>query len=274
MKFQIASDLHLEFYDKINISDFFDTSKIDEPTTLILAGDIGYPSTLTTPHKNYEIFLDECSKIFKHIILIAGNHEYYSDYAMTVEENKIRELVKKYNNIYFLQKDEIVIDDIVILGCTLWTYIPDKYKFHIKSMMNDYKKITYIEDGKEYFFNHEYNNKLNKEHIQWLFDRVEKYSDKKIIVITHHLPSWKMIHEKYLISKDSVIMSWAFANNLDELIEKNENICYWICGHSHRSMHKRIGKCDVFLNPKGYPLMANKCENEEYNNSFIFELCN
>lgn len=79
MKFQIASDLHLEFYKNININDFFDISKIEEPTTLILAGDVGYPT-----HKNYEIFLSECSKIFKHIILIAGNHEYYSDYTLMI----------------------------------------------------------------------------------------------------------------------------------------------------------------------------------------------
>jgi predicted phosphodiesterase len=77
MKFIIASDLHLEFYKYINLSDFFDISSINESITLILAGDIGYPY-----HNNYETFLSECSKLFKHIILIAGNHEYYCGYPI------------------------------------------------------------------------------------------------------------------------------------------------------------------------------------------------
>jgi predicted phosphohydrolase len=264
MKFIIASDLHLEFYKYINLSDFFDISSINESITLILAGDIGYPY-----HNNYETFLSECSKLFKHIILITGNHEYYCGYPINIVDDKIRDIIKNYKNIYFLQKNEVIIDDIVILGCTLWTYIPEKISYLIERSINDYKKITYMDGDKEYNFDTGYNNKLNKENINWIVKSCEKYKDSKIIVVTHHLPSWNMIHEKYGNNN----INWAFANNFDEIISNNKNILYWICGHSHSSNYKRIGNCDIFLNPKGYPLKSNKCENDEYNNNFIFELC-
>jgi predicted phosphodiesterase len=267
MKFLIASDLHLEFYKNININDFFDVSQINEQISLILAGDIGYPY-----HHNYQVFIQECSKIFKNVIIITGNHEYYCGFPISVVDDKIRDIVKKFNNVYFLQKNELIIDNIVILGCTLWTYIPDNNSNIVSRSINDYRKIIYLENGNEYQYDVEYNNNLNKDHIQWIFNNIEKYNDKKIIVITHHLPSWNMIHPKYLSNKSDSPINWAFANNLDELILKGDNLYYWICGHSHSTMFKRIGKCDIFLNPMGYPLNSNKKENEEYNNNFIFEL--
>lgn len=72
MLFQIASDIHTEFYN-IDAIDFpYITPKAEY---LLLAGDIGCPNT----HKEtYIKFLDETSRNFKKIFLIAGNHEMYN----------------------------------------------------------------------------------------------------------------------------------------------------------------------------------------------------
>ncbi len=267
MKFLIASDLHIEFYKNTNIFNFFDISKLNEPTSLILAGDIGYPY-----HQNYEIFIKQCSETFKNVIIITGNHEYYCGLPISLVDEKISDIVKNFNNVHFLQKNELIIDNIVILGCTLWTYIPDNISNIVSRLINDYRKIIYLENGNEYQYDVEYNNNLNKEHIQWIFNNIEKYNNKKIIVITHHLPSWNMIHPKYLSNKQDTSINWAFANNLDELILKSNNLHYWICGHSHSSNLKKIGNCQILLNPKGYPLKSNNHENIEYNNSLIIDL--
>ena len=67
VRIQYASDIHLE----IRPSKF---RRILTPVgdILILAGDIGHPFRRT-----YAQFLDWCSRNFKHVILVPGNHEYY-----------------------------------------------------------------------------------------------------------------------------------------------------------------------------------------------------
>lgn len=46
---------------------------------LALLGDIGNPCLV-----NYGYFIDYYSKLFEHILIIAGNHEYYSGKKETI----------------------------------------------------------------------------------------------------------------------------------------------------------------------------------------------
>ncbi|CAH6420379.1 Hypothetical protein HVR_LOCUS1177 [uncultured virus] len=65
------------------------------------------------------------------------------------------------------------------------------------------------------------------------------------VVITHHLPSYKLIDGKYA---DNPLNSF-FANHLDELVAKAD---IWCCGHSHSSAQAIVGTCRCYLNPVGY----------------------
>ena len=72
--------------------------------------------------------------------------------------------------------------------------------------------------------------------------------NSKCIVITHHLPTFKVIHSKY---KDSIELNSFFASNSDELI--SDPVIYWIYGHTHTASSHNINGVKVLCNPKGYP---------------------
>jgi len=78
-------------------------------------------------------------------------------------------------------------------------------------------------------------------------DRLKK-TTSKVLVMTHHLPSFDLIHPEY---KDSEI-NHLFATNLNRLFHLYK-ITHWICGHSHKPMNRVIGSTHIWMNPVGYP---------------------
>lgn len=79
-KFYYASDIHLELRKTIpDVNEFLGLGpgEIDRGAVrsaiLLLAGDIGCPFEIS-----YEMFLRQCVNKFAHVIVVAGNHEYYS----------------------------------------------------------------------------------------------------------------------------------------------------------------------------------------------------
>ena len=191
LSFQLVSDLHLGYYNKINFGDFI----IPKAPNLIIAGDIGYQHL-----DNYNIFMQLCSESFEKIFIVLGNHDYYNykneeTLSMNNIENKIKIIIEKYNNIYLLQNDIYELEDYVLFGTTLWSNIPINMAQHIKNNINDYN----------YIFNEEINikpvtvnqiNYLHYKNVKWLKKTIDKYYNKKIIIITHHLPSFKLIPPK------------------------------------------------------------------------------
>ena len=247
-KIQYISDIHLEFYKKVP----------DIPVCaniLVLAGDIGYPTTTI-----YWDFLEKINEKFKHIILVAGNHEYYhtdtsikKGRILSIEliDELIRSEIKRrqLNNIYFLQRDSIIIDDIEFIGATLWTDIPDSAKEEVIESMTDYSRIFTQEEITNTFHkvSVETLNKIHNKHKQFLYSFVKNEVNTKRIFITHHLPSYQMIDKKY----DGNTINCAFASNILHEVPIKPDI--WICGHSHTPYNGIIDGIHCIMNPIGYP---------------------
>lgn len=257
---QYMSDIHLEFW-KNKYPKF--EPVFPGKTYLALLGDIGYPHS-----KNYEDFLNHHSKIFEKILIISGNHEYYTSktkqYTMDDIENKINEICSRYNNIYYLQKSSLNIGNTLFLGCTLWTNI--SLSKECKSFMNDYSNIyisnkdrsygrtfnTYIDKnslyGRKKKHIQPYKDELEILHISekhldmksWLFKEIEDNKDKNIIILTHHPPSFKMLDEHNLIDSNG-LLKYFYASDLDEDISKLYNVDHWLCGHTHLNKEISIG---------------------------------
>ena len=229
--FHLLSDIHLELGGANSLPK-------GDADHLFLAGDIGNPFD-----DNYSDFLVQCSQKYKKVFLITGNHEYYQGKIELLVDQYIRYICKKLklDNIHFLQKDEYHLDDnIVILGCTLWSNI--KYNAHeIQYSLNDFRRIKFMKSVSDYNLKH-------FDHLNWLENKIIEHKRKIIIIITHHLPSMKLVADKY---KEN-IMNDAFANRLDQLIIDNSQISYWLCGHSHTANQVVIGSTQVVLNPSGY----------------------
>lgn len=245
MNIRIWSDIHLELAKNAQkLINKLLSIPVPQNTILILAGDIGNPTS-----KIYKNFVTEAAQKYEQVMLITGNHEYYQKYKRkksivgdslikfryTILEidNQIREL--NIPNVHFLQQNTFEYKNIKFIGCTLWTESnPD-----LSHCMNDYECISE--------FTPEMCNSLHESDVEWLTNELNKPFDGKKIVVTHHLPSYKLIADKYLAHP----LNSFFANYNDELISKCD---LWICGHSHYAQDKYIEKRRCIINPLGYSL--------------------
>ena len=219
------SDVHLEKGVWVTLKN------VGQADVAILAGDIGNPFKA-----NYSRFLSNISKEFKDVILISGNHEYWDEscrVSMDEVECQTREVVGGFPNVHYLQKGELRLGGLRYLGCTLWAP-PDP---HLMPVSGDRLFI----EGMSY----ERCIQLYEDHRDWLKGKLEETCDLKTVVVTHHMPSFRMCHPKYREHR----MRSFFASNLEELIPLAD---LWVCGHSHTAMRETFGGTVCLSNPFGY----------------------
>ena len=227
VKFQIASDLHIETFNGYPKCLDYITPSSD---ILILAGDIGNVIDRT----KLELFLIDVCKNFKVVFYVAGNNEYYksnkSNKLFTKQEidlelnNMIKTINKRTDccDIYLLNNRStgIIIDDVLVIGCTLWSYSQSKIPPFIVRIHGMDKKL----------YNNLYYN--DRKYIEQMI----KYSNAnklKLLVITHHLPSYSLLGIKH--QKDR--FKSLYASNLDNLLSK-ERVHTWVSGHNHCNFDK------------------------------------
>ena len=148
---QYISDIHLE-KKKNKPSDILGNFIKIQPYSkghsyLALLGDIGNPYMT-----NYNNFLEYHAKIFEHIFVISGNHEYYTSkkkqYTIENIEEEIKKICDQYENITYLQKSKIQIGQTLFIGCTLWSNISKVQNIAYDSI-NDYSNIYVKNDHQE-----------------------------------------------------------------------------------------------------------------------------
>lgn len=250
MRIQIISDLHLEFDNNFNISKNADY--------IALCGDIGYPGD-----NSFKKIIKMCSKKFKKVFLISGNHEYYNSDILSTHK-KIEKVTSSYDNVFFLNNTIYNIsNDCIILGTTLWSYIEDDYKYLIETSINDYKLIK--KDNRKLTVDD--TNKLFLENKKWIEDVLKENKHKKIIVLTHHAPSYKAIPDKY----KGHFINQGFVNDLDYLLKDNSNIKYWFFGHTHTSFNFKINQTLCVCNPRGY-VRNGTIENLSFQKEISYEI--
>lgn len=255
MKIRILSDLH------IDVSKF--SIKPIGEDLLILAGDISNKPEDTFNFIKKYIQQGLNLELELKVIFIMGNHDYYND--------TIKDRLKYWKhfeqklgpNFHFLHQNSIVLGDIEFYGTTLWSDVDisdvtdDKFfyynDFNYIRKTGIYNKIT----PSDY-------SELYKQDLDKLTGFLDKETKFKRVIITHHLPSYKSVNEKYKDSYNNDL----FASNLDDLIlNHTEDIKLWIHGHTHSSVDYKIGNTRILCNPRGYI-----DENEEFKQDLMVEL--
>ncbi len=248
MRVTIASDLHLE----VGLCELLNTEGGD---VIILAGDIIPVVTLERSvggHINFKHFFDKVCSEWEHVIMVMGNHEHYC-YDMKRTKDTFKGLVNR-DNFHILENEILHIKGVNFLGCTLWTSIQDPLaQMEVERCMNDYRQI--LIDGEKLTVEH--TNQLNMESVGYITHATKGLEN--VFVVTHHAPSFKSVHPKYV---DDVYINQAFCNNLDYLIESRDNIKYWVHGHTHHPKDYCIGNTRVLCNPRGY--VGYECVAEDY----------
>ncbi len=253
MKIQYVSDIHLEFHNKIpNIEPIGDV--------LVLAGDIGYPFSGL-----YSQLLIDVNNKFNRVYIITGNHEFYNygkNKGKSMDEiiSQIYSIIDTYklSNVKFLYQssDDYQTENELVrfVGCTLWTKIKNPMY-----LINDFESIPDM-DVDLY-------NELNNDDVEYLnrvideteYEKVNNVINIKLVIITHHMPSYNIIDSKFKIG-DMNNYNQCFANKLDSIIK--DPITLWVYGHTHIPRIDKINGVNVVCNPIGYP---NENKVKEYN---------
>lgn len=143
---QIISDVHLEFY-SMSKCQFAKLSPPEPPVaspTLCLLGDIGWPCGPDNDANDYRSYVLRQADRFENVIIVTGNHEYWSKSCMSTVDDTIRRIAAEApkKNVHFLQRETVELNGIVFAGCTLWTDVPTKEKgLMLQYMCNDYRRI-------------------------------------------------------------------------------------------------------------------------------------
>lgn len=223
------SDIHLEF--GVNTENLI----AEWPSTdiIVLAGDIG---NATTGLKEIENFLHKLKYKYPDVVFVAGNHEFY---GCNYDRNKVITDLKKLadeTQTHFLHRETKIIQGIEFIGATLWSLIEKDTCDSINDFSQHvfHSQIEYVES-----FIDDY---------RFIKQQLQSPTDFPQIVVTHHLPTSRLIHRRF---KDSEINSAFSTNILDDI--NTRGVILWFCGHTHEYSMCRYNGTYFFVNPLGYP---------------------
>jgi len=268
MKFKLLSDLHLEFCDRkrygLKDQPYFKPTPTDEDkdTVLLLPGDI-HTGMKAQP------WLEDMCKQFKHVVYVLGNHEFYGNEWYKVKDYWAK--VDVADNFTFLDDGVLFLDDVRVIGGTLWTAVrgqTDNYAFTVwngSQRMTDYKvtKINHKRTGNYRKLHPGDTIEAHYDTVNYLKFILETPWDGKTIVMTHHLPHNKCIQPQW----EGSDLNAFFVTDLDYIIN-NFNINVWVHGHTHDNIDINVHGTRILCNPMGYHGVA---LNQDFNEGLVFD---
>lgn len=247
--FQVLSDLHLEINEQYLSFEIPVCAK-----HLILAGDV----ERLVDYDHYRGFLRKQTDRFELVFLILGNHEFYYDtFAAGLQKARQLEQEPSLNGRLILLhrgRYDIPGSRVTILGCTLWSKVPDKARDIVSSKIQDFKKIQdwTVDD----------HNGSHQSDLAWLLSEIESIQSKNktqnrkrsILVVTHHAPSLQNTSSPQHANSP---WSSAFATDILSQISKSSGIKSWVFGHTHYTSEIKNQGIRVVSNQLGYVLPWN-----------------
>ena len=228
---QIVSDLHIEYKN----DSIPDPLELITPSAniLVMAGDIGSIYKYT----QLQGFMEKLCTYFQLVLYIPGNHEYYTmdnhrSLNMGILKNKLYSLEKNIDNLYILDKSSVLINNVCIVGCTLWSDLNIPLpRFIVR--IHDINATKY--------------KNMHDEDVNYI-EKMIKYCEEnnyKLVIVTHHGPTYKVLEGA---KKRSKFLS-LYTSHLDELLNKKK-VNTWICGHIHKNFD--------FMSKKGTRILGNQ----------------
>jgi len=234
----------------------------------VLAGDIGDPFCRGN---YYQKFLEGCTHLADNVLLVAGNHEFYSSatfkkfssvsrFSMSQTMTKIQHMCDTINqtnaalapsrgrirfleNTVFQFRNKQENTSIRFIGSTLWSNIDIEYESVIQRHINDYHMILN--------FTPNLARELYKNSQRFINESIRSIKtedpDCSVIVITHHAPTKRGVWDPQYDSNPS--LSSAFGSEF-KFTTLYRPYC-WIFGHTHYD-------CNHFSNEMGCYLLSNQ----------------
>ena len=251
---RIGSDFHLEGFcgldeEKLAL-DFLPKDDRDKDSILVLAGDISsIPDQLIA-------FLSVCEKRFKHTVYVPGNHEVYRHNINAWDEEMRRRFDTELANTFATTTREVRSVDICgvrfIYG-TMWgdggPTLEDQARTGF--YLNDFRLIR-VDEGFVRFTVQDMvaQFKMAKQGIE---QALASPFDGKKVVVTHHLPSRRLVSKRFWPSDGSDGANGGFVGNCDDILAKTEIAPdLWIFGHTHDTVDTELWRTRAVCNPAGY----------------------
>lgn len=233
---------------------------------LVIAGDLCEARCLD-PGRSDRYHSDQRSRVlrlmdkaldrFRHVLVIAGNHEHY---GLMFEETT--GLMRQHlAGITVLDDDTVEISGIRFFGATLWTDFDGNSQDamnRVRKRMGEFFFVRTAADGDA-----TRPPKFQPEHALAAFERswtsltrsLEDAAGKPTVVISHHAPSHQGLGgPSFTTSSDrhDRALDCAYASDLDRRISALAGVPVWIHGHTHVRRAYRIADTRVLANCRGF----------------------
>ena len=257
--FDAISDIHLDFYISPHkseqkmvtlLNNFIQEILPANPQeVLVIAGDLGHYN-----YQNYR-FLLELRNYYQHIILVAGNHDFYlvtgkvrSRYQMDSRKRlqNMKDLAVSIPNVHYLDGDTIEINHVVYGGTSMW------YDFEYSIQNFGMDKETMYEIWQATMNDGIYIKRLGSFYLlDYYMEQKEKLGSilgKSDVIVTHVGPDWSQVEPQH--EPDHIHSFYYF-----------DGACYfpyienkvWVYGHHHTRVDYINHGCRFINAALGYP---------------------
>lgn len=258
MRIQLLSDLHLE----VNLD--FQPEPAPGADLLVLAGDIGsYQTRSRLPEVGDTRFglarfspKPEFAGWPTPVAYLPGNHEFDGlDHDDTLA--RLRRVCDELGLIW-LDRSELVLDGVRLLGDTLWTDF-DALALHeadqgvAHQWQARHKAFSAAEHYLRFADARRHGEpllapqmrELGLESQAWLHQALQRPHAGQTVVVTHFAPSLRSADPRFGLTPGTA----GFCNALDDWFPLAD---VWLHGHVHCAHDYRVGRCRVVCNPLGY----------------------
>lgn len=251
MRCHYLSDLHLESQDF--------RWQLPKGDVLIVAGDLCHARCLD-PARPDKYSIDQRTRVmsfheaavasFKHVLLIAGNHDHYDG----IFEDTTASLARHLPSMTVLDNTAIEIGGVSFFGTTLWSDFEGRSAASMNAVRRRLGEFFFVKTRTRDSDGEERLAKFRPEDALSRFDASLAALKQHLavntgptVVISHHAPSLKGLNPLHAGNG----LDGAYASDLDDVI-RSLHIPVWVHGHSHIRRTYRVGDTAVHANCRGF----------------------
>lgn len=262
---RIASDLHLEQWADMDVAaleiNHLPKDDRDLGSVLVLAGDISSSPTQLVA------FIKQVEQRFKHVIYLAGNHEWYR-HEVTAVVPYTESLFKEYTVNTSRELGGVgvkIIEGTKFIFGTLWADGGSTAfdRMAVERGLWDFNIIRV--NGLR--FTVARMQAIHKAQKAQIIAALKEPFDGVTVVATHHMPSYRLCHPRF-----GTDINGGFASNCEDILAYDMAPDFWVFGHTHDVIDTKIFNTRCISNPSGYRNEKDTCYNDYCMGPKFFEL--
>jgi Icc-related predicted phosphoesterase len=240
MQIALFSDTHAEFQK-------WNPPSVPDADVIVIAGDLG----ATPDHFSATLVQMRQANPEKPVIVVLGNHEFYK--GPPLNSRRIYRTIAESHGVELLDNTSTLIDGVLFVGGTMWTYVDASGEVWMADRMNDYHCISWATGDNGRLDNLSTHN-VTSEHRQTRHFVLQTLhanwfgAQLPTVVVTHHAPSHQSAETDVGHYKE---MQDFYCSDFTKPIKQYRPVA-WLHGHIHSSSDYMIGTTRVVCNPRGY----------------------